>query len=110
MGSEIPNKFIGTWECWDGKSKNIIKISINEKFTKDGAPQMFGDDLKKGVFFDLKSVGEELNNGSPIHLIYDTEKDVLKEFEDWRVDLGEITINTNSGHLLMLNNEWEKVN
>ena len=108
MSSEIPDKFIGTWECWDGTSKNIIKISINEKFTKDGTPKMFGDDLRKGVFFDLETVGEE-NSGSPIHLIHDKEKDVLKEFEDWRAHLGEISINTNSGHLLMLNNEWEKV-
>lgn len=99
MGSEIPNKFIGRWKCYDGTKKIIIIISYQEKLPEPTENQEY-------ILFDIKVL-----QGINYLFIYNKERDVLRQYGGHMVSdtVGEIMIDENSGNLLFENLEWTKV-
>lgn len=97
--SNIIDKFIGTWECWDGKYRFRIKIlrdnQTKEEF-KNGSPQS-----------KLDYVKVEVSDGHKYTFFYNTQQDKLESF--WDATKGDIIIDENSGNLLLENNEFRKV-
>ncbi len=99
MGSEIPNKFFGTWESWDGKYRfriNILRDNETKEKFKNGSPQS-----------KLDYVKVEVSDGHRYTFFYNTEQDKLESF--WDATKGDIIIDENSGNLLLENNEFSKV-